>query len=58
MNIVELAKEVEKAYKEAKKHDNSIDYLKGLGSKAYAKRRIELLQDELMQMKNELKSYY
>lgn len=55
MNIVELAKEVEKAYKECKKYDNSYDCLKGLGSKAYVKRRIELLQDELKQMKNDIR---
>ena len=55
MNIVELAKEVEKAYKEAKKHD-SWECLKGVGSKAYCKRRIELLQDELLQMKEDIKN--
>ncbi len=55
MNIVELAKEVEKAYKECMKHQNTYDCYKGLGSKAYAKRRIELLQDELLQMKNNIR---
>lgn len=56
MNIVELAKEIEKAYKECLKNKNSYYCDKGLGSKAYAKRRIELLQDELLQMKKELKN--
>ena len=56
MNIVELAKEIEKAYKECLKNKNSYYCDKGLGSKAYAKRRIELLQDELLQMKKEIKN--
>lgn len=56
MNIVELAKEVEKAYGECRKHKNSYDCYKGLGSKAYAKRRIELLQDELLKMKEDIKN--
>ena len=56
MNIVELAKEVEKAYEEYRKHKNSYDCYKGLGSKAYAKRRIELLQDELLKMKEDIKN--
>lgn len=56
MNIVELAKEVEKAYKECMKHNNSYDCNKGLGSKAYAKRRIEFLQDELLKMKEDIKN--
>lgn len=56
MNIVELANEVEKSYKECKKHKNSYDCYKGIGSKAYVKRRIELLQDELLKMKEDIKN--
>ncbi len=56
MKIVELAKEVEKAYEEYRKHKNSYDCYKGLGSKAYAIRRIELLQDELLEMKKDIKN--
>ena len=54
MNIVDLAKSVELSYKEALKNAKGYNYVQGFGSKAYCKRRIEMLQDELLEMKNNL----
>lgn len=55
MNIVDLAKEIEKAYKALKNSDFNRDYEKGDKSKAYCLRRIDLLRDELLEMKKNIK---
>lgn len=50
-----LLKEIQEGIKEYAKYNNNYSFIKGKGSKAYITKRIDILREELLQIKKDLK---